>query len=446
MRNLLILHLESIAIQRLAEFAHAFPNVRRILAESLVFDRFFASATSTTMVMSYLFHGNDFEFDPSTEFETMQAQGNNPHLFSLLQSRGYRAHILCLNGFRHLRPVRVRSWPQDLPAPFDTGDFPALFARFDELTDGAAEAPFAIYIWDLISHIEHSLALAPHAHGLTDQLVRACRVADDAIGQMRAILERKKLLDDTTIVLFGDHGDDWSHGFKGGLIHGAEPYTNVIRAPLAIRDPRLPIGTVDRLASTIDLAPTCLELLGIETPLPFEGSGRSLLRDTQEFVHSQNYTANQPDDRAAGVAQAHAAIDETYALLASSRGLELYAWRLDPDNHCNLLHLMERDAHGRWRLSFRPGAGNHFRAALQENPRAVEHILQRFEKLRHALAARADRKRAYIASRGVDPVNALPREAFDRVNPAGRDAYFGRSAPDGQQPPVPSFQFSYRIQ
>jgi len=87
-RNLLIFHLESVAIQRFAAFAHAFPNVRRMFAEALVFDRFFASATSTVMVISYLFYANDFEFDSSSRFEGMLPEQNNPHLFDLLQQRG----------------------------------------------------------------------------------------------------------------------------------------------------------------------------------------------------------------------------------------------------------------------------------------------------------------------------------------------------------------------
>lgn len=434
-------------MQRFAEFAQAFPHVRRMFAESLVFDRFFASATSTTMVMSYLFHGNDFEFDPSPEFESMQPQGNNPHLFSLLAARGYRSHLLCLNGFQHVRPIRAKPWARELPPLFDTADFPALFAKFDELTDGADRAPFAIYVWDLISHVEHSLALAPQASGLTDQIFRACGVADDAIGRMRATLERKGLLDDTTIVLFGDHGDDWSHGYKGGMIHGTEPYTNVIRAPLAIRDARVAPGVVERLASTIDLAPTCLGLLGIDAALPFTPSGVDLMRNAPEIVYAQNYTANQPDDREKGIVQAYAAVDDTYALIASSRGLELYAYRLDAGNHCNLLHLLERDARGHWTLPFRPRAAGHFRAALQENPQAVEHIVRAQAKLSAALLARVEQKRAYIASRGVQPAHTLAREAFDRVNAQGRDAFFGPVAQGGVQAPpaIPSFEFSYKL-
>ena len=71
MKNLVILHLESISRQRLAEFASAFPNTLRLMGEGVVFDRFFSSATSTHMVLTYLFHANDFEVDTSTTFEGM---------------------------------------------------------------------------------------------------------------------------------------------------------------------------------------------------------------------------------------------------------------------------------------------------------------------------------------------------------------------------------------
>jgi hypothetical protein len=75
MKNLLILHLESISRPRLAAFDGAFPNLRRVMGEALVFDNFFSSATSTLMVATYLFHGNDFQFDTATEFEGMRPEG-----------------------------------------------------------------------------------------------------------------------------------------------------------------------------------------------------------------------------------------------------------------------------------------------------------------------------------------------------------------------------------
>ena len=144
MKNLVVIHLESISRQRLAAFASVLPHTTRLLREALVFDNYFASATSTRMVIGYLFRGNDFEYDTATAFEGMLPEVNNPHLFSILRDHGYNVQLVCLNGFQHLRPIRLGSWPADLPPVWETNDFPTLFARFDELTDAVApiDLPF----------------------------------------------------------------------------------------------------------------------------------------------------------------------------------------------------------------------------------------------------------------------------------------------------------------
>jgi hypothetical protein len=440
MKNLLVLHLESITRQRLDAFASSFPNTRRLIRQARMYDRFFSSATSTLMVVSYLFHGNDFEFDAATQFEGMRPAANNPHLYSLLQERGWKAELICLNGFHTTRPTTLSAWAGDLPPVWGTNDFPTLFARFDQLTDAT---PFAIYVWNLVTHIEHSLALAPYAVGYTDQVRRACKVADDAIGVFLATLERKGLLDKTTIVVYGDHGDDyWTHGFKGGMVHATEPYAQITWTPLAIRDSALGPGIDERLASTIDIAPTCLELLGVDQGLAFVPSGRSLLGRAADAVHAQNFTASQPDNREWNIVKAFAVTDDTYVLLASSRGLELYAYHLDPGNHCNLLHFFDVAADGRLALRARAGSAGHFRAALLDNPRAASHIAARFATLRERLGVRIAAKRAFAAAHGVDPARTLNPASLAVVAPPIGPATI--PSPAGR-PALAPFEFTYRL-
>ena len=438
MKNLLILHLESITRERLNAFASCFPHTRRLFANAVVFDNFFSSATSTLMVVSYLFYGNDFEFDASPKFEGMRPASNNAHLFATLQAHGYHADLLCLNGFHAQRATRLPAWPEGLPPLFGTNDFPTLFARFDASTE---RTPFAIYVWDLITHIEHSLALAGHASGLTEQIRRACQVADDAIGVMLATLERKGLLDKTTIVVYGDHGDDyWTHGFKGGMLHATEPYTQITGTPLAFHDPDLAPGVCDALASTIDIAPTCLALLAIDAPMTFGRSGVDLFAGSSPVVFSQNFTASQADDRRLGVVKAFAATDDTYNLVVSSRGLEFYAYRLDPGNHCNLLQFFTLGPGGALQLHTPAESANHFRAAWIDNPRAVAHLSERFGALRRALSDRVAAKRAYIDARGVAG-SPLDPSALDRVADTA-----SKAAPAPPVPPrIAPFEFSVKL-
>jgi hypothetical protein len=360
MKNLVVLHLESLSRQRLAAFAPVLPHTRRLLQEAVVFDNFFASATSTLMVTGYLFHGNDFEYDTSSAFAGMRPAGNNPSFFSILQERGYHANLICLNGYEHVRPIELRSWAGGLPPIWGTHDFPSLFARFDELTDAP---PFAIHVWNLITHIEHSLAVSPHASGLTDQFRRAWAIADDAIGHLRAVLERKGLLENTTIVLNGDHGDDpWTHGFRGGLTHGTEPYTDIVWTPFAIRDPEQRRATVDGLARTIDIAPDVPRTAGRRRqapvsafrhrPLPRRGPNSRIRRTSRPTSRTIRGRASPRRFRSpTGTTRCSRA----RAASSSMRTVSI------PGNHCNLLHLFELDKTGRPVLVSQPGR----RRALQ---------------------------------------------------------------------------------
>ncbi|AEU36131.1 sulfatase family protein [Granulicella mallensis] len=93
---------------------------------------------------------------------------------------------------------------------------------------------------------------------------------DDLIGEVLAYLERRKLLDDTAILHGSDHGyflGEWRL-FDKRLMH--EPS---IRVPLMIRYPkRIKAGTVrNEMVLDTDLAPTLLDLAGIEKPANMQG-------------------------------------------------------------------------------------------------------------------------------------------------------------------------------
>ena len=165
-----------------------------------------------------------------------------------------------------------------------------------------------------------------------------------------------------------------------------------------------------------------------------------------ELAFAQNFTANQPDNVKNGIAKSFSVTDATYTLLASSRGLELYAHRLDPGNHCNLLHLFELDATGRPVLAQPARSAPHFKAAWLDNPTSGPALADDFLRLRKALAERVAAKRAYIVERGVAPANALDPACLHRVNREGRDTFYRPAAPPGVAPAaMPAFEISYKL-
>jgi len=102
---------------------------------------------------------------------------------------------------------------------------------------------------------------------------------DAQIGRLLDELDSRHLLENTVIVLTGDHGEEFKeHGLLG---HGQTLYAEQLRVPLIIAGPTgLPEGAHSReTVSLVDLAPTLLALAGAE-PLP-ETAGVSLLKREQ---------------------------------------------------------------------------------------------------------------------------------------------------------------------
>ncbi len=296
-------------------------------------------------------------------------------------------------------------------------------AELDRMTD---ERPFAVFFWNLISHIEHSGVYAYQASSLTHRLQNAYRKADEMIGELLRRLRDKGALADTLIVVYGDHGDDfWGHGFKGGMLHGLEPYANMVWTPLAIWSGGDSPGMDNRLASTIDIRATALDMLGIGHHDHFPFAGKNLLTTRQSHVYSQNFMANQPDNAQLNIARTIAVYNDTYCLLASSRGLEMYAYRLDPTNRCNLLYFHELTPEGGLRLLEIPGARSHYLRAIPEGEALSDSISRNFIELRDKLSERIAAKRAYLDGKlpGAQFSTWAP-DVLDRIETAGRDAFF----------------------
>jgi N-acetylglucosamine-6-sulfatase len=88
---------------------------------------------------------------------------------------------------------------------------------------------------------------------------------DESVGRIRAELESRGRLDDTLIVVTGDHG--FFYGEHGLGEERRLAYEEAIRIPLLMRYPALiPAGTApESLVLSIDMAPTLLELAGLST-------------------------------------------------------------------------------------------------------------------------------------------------------------------------------------
>jgi hypothetical protein len=388
------------------------------MATARIYPRFFSSATSTQMALAAFLHANDFEMDAAQGLS--KPTNNNPSLLKILETFGYNTYFLCASGFSRKKMLTL--FTKSIPKIWNTNDFGEMLGKFETLVE---KFPFAIYVWCNLPHISANLALAPYARHVDELIAGGCAITDNLLGAILEIIRLKSLSSDTTVIVYGDHGDDyWTHGFKNGMLHGVEPFTPLVHTPLIIQDARLFSGRDDRLISTIDLAPTCLDLLGLPWTYHFPSSGKSILESKKrDIAFSQNLTANQTNIFRSWPKKCFSSNNHSYTLLVISEGLELYNFRIDPSNHFNILNFFNIRPDYRLEMVAPPYAAHaHFNTiyhmwrggSLQDTFRTLH------EALRNHVAA----KSGYVRERARGRLELIDQAAFGRINRAGWVEFF----------------------
>ena len=105
---------------------------------------------------------------------------------------------------------------------------------------------------------------------LADPYLGEIAYADEALGQLLAKLEELKVAERTIVVVTADHGE--GRGEHNETTHSTLAYNSTLHVPLLLRVPELAAGLrVEPRVGLIDIAPTLLDLLGLEPPSPVDG-------------------------------------------------------------------------------------------------------------------------------------------------------------------------------
>ncbi len=159
-----------------------------------------------------------------------------------------------------------------------------------------------------------------------DRFLAAVSAADRAFGSLMEGLEERGLMDDTLVVVVGDHGEAFGeHGTYG---HASAVYEENLRVPLYFINPNLFEGdVVDGLAATTDVAATILDLLDIDRPELWQG--RSLFD-----VERPNGTIffSPWNGFLVGFVEGHTKVIYN----ASTKEIELFDLKADPNETRNL--------------------------------------------------------------------------------------------------------------
>ncbi|HEX9635894.1 MAG TPA: sulfatase [Acidobacteriota bacterium] len=164
---------------------------------------------------------------------------------------------------------------------------------------------------------------------LSDQYDSGLVYLDRKLGELLRAIDLSGI--DPVLVVTSDHGEEF---LEHGRIGHVDAYEPVLRVPLMIRFPqrRFAGRRVDQPVRLIDVAPTLLELAGVQPPVEFEG--RSLLGLLRGQDHFPRYAYAKGDWR-------YAVRSERWKLIYTPRSgrSELYDLRSDAAETLNLAPL-----------------------------------------------------------------------------------------------------------
>jgi arylsulfatase len=125
--------------------------------------------------------------------------------------------------------------------------------------------------------------------GIMAQYAGMISIIDDYVGRFEGILKERGILDNTVVIYCSDHGEMMGdHGMFGKQTY----YESPLRVPLVLAGPGVRKGgNCDALVHLADMAPTILEMAGVEHPLPMQARSLCpLLRGDSDSVYDFQFS------------------------------------------------------------------------------------------------------------------------------------------------------------
>lgn len=275
--NVLYVSIETLRADHLSAYGYArktSPNIERLAKEASVFEHAYSPATYTALVLpSILSSLAPSQVTFARGSGRRRVAENVVWLPALLRQAGYRTTAIQTS-------VRVfsRASGLGLERGFDRYDDSVKAkhrggtlrgAHAKEQVDLAiphlksGKQPFFLWVHLLEPHYAYEPPKEARRFGeeRVDLYDAEIWEADRQLGRLLNALRKRKLWDDTIVIVSGDHGEEF--GEHGQRFHGSNLYEPQVRTALILRVPGVAAQRVTAAASLTDLSPTLLNLLGL---------------------------------------------------------------------------------------------------------------------------------------------------------------------------------------
>lgn len=284
------------------------PNVSAFARESYRYQNHISGGNATRFGVFSLMYGIN-----STYWFKFLSASKGSILFDALESLGYQINISSSTStqwpeFRQTCYVDVASCIHDefegTPAQKD-----ALNSAFFEtwLSKQDKEKPiFSFVFWDAPhgrSYPDEYKKFLPDGDGKTNylnvdqqtakkelynQYKNAVYYNDALFGQMIQTLKDNDLYDDSIIIFTSDHGQEFYE--YGNFGHNSAFSRPQVNSPFIIKLPGEGAKEINTLTSHVDIVPTLMRYIGVETPVETYSNGKDLF--AQDFHRDYTFVAN----------------------------------------------------------------------------------------------------------------------------------------------------------
>jgi len=278
-RNVLLLSVDALRRDRVFG-SLAVPGLSALAETGVVFERTWCVYPGTVPSLYGMVTSrppSSFELTPHQSFE-FPSTDRSPTLFEVVEAAGIRTGAVVFHGSLAPRFGITRGAGQ-VWAPGMSGEGISSAATTTEalsMLDELKGDRFLLWVHYFDPHAPYDvepdspLRQADDAARYDAEIERVSR----EFPKLFAALEEYGLAQDTAVVFFADHGEEFRE--HQGVFHGQALYEESVRIPLVFLLPGIPQHSVPTPTSLLDLAPTALELLGLQARTPASFSGRSL--------------------------------------------------------------------------------------------------------------------------------------------------------------------------
>jgi arylsulfatase A-like enzyme len=260
------------------------PNLTRLAETSLLFENAYAVYPESIKGLFSVLCSRYPAFDTQAED---YARVRTPAIAQVLANAGYRTALFHSGRFDYLgmnEIVRRRGFEMLADAGNISGNFNSSFGVDEPATvdrmlawidSRPRKQPFFLHYLPIAGHHPYATP-APGPFPERDELDsyrNALHFGDAALGKFLDGLRQRGLDTNTLFVIYGDHGEAFGQ-HEGNFGHTLFIHEENVRVPLLVAMPgpwREPVR-VKRTASLLDLAPTLLDLLGLEAPQAYQGA------------------------------------------------------------------------------------------------------------------------------------------------------------------------------